>query len=88
MNKTSDANRNLLKYGLILALLGYTLYEFVMEYFSGNETGFTPVVFAIGLVILGGGTLFSGVLALRAWKVSQKEAAEALDAMEKEKTEE
>lgn len=85
MNNPTPATKNLLKYGIVLALFLYLLYSFVMEYISGTAEGFTPVVFIIGIVILGGGTLFSGVQALHAWKESQKEAAAAIDAMEDNK---
>lgn len=81
MNNPSPATRNLLKYGLVLALLVYLLYEFVMEYIRGTQ-GFTLPIFIIGLVILGGGCVFSGTLAARAWKESQEEAAAAIDAAE------
>ena len=84
MYPTSPTTRNLLKYGLIFALLAYTLYEFVVEYLSGNSAGFTPTVFAVGLVILGGGTLFSGRLALKAWQQSQAEAEAAINAQQEE----
>lgn len=82
MNNTTPATRNLMKYGVVLCLFLYLLYSFVTEYLAGTAEGFTPVVFIIGIVILGGGTLFSGVQALHAWKESQKEAAAAIDAAE------
>lgn len=82
MYNTSTATRNLLKYGIVFVLIAYTLYEFVAEYLGANSVGFTPTVFVIGLIILGGGTLFSGFLALRAWRESQAEAAAAIDAQE------
>ena len=87
MNQMNETNRNLLKNGIVFALLGYLLYQFVMEYLAGQSEGFTPLVFVIGLVILGGGTLFTGFLTLKAWKVSQAEAAAAIDAMEQARLE-
>ena len=81
MNNTSPATRNLLKYGIVLALFLYLTYSFVAEYLAGTM-GFTLPVFLIGIVILGGGTVFSGVLTLKAWRESQAEAAAALDAEE------
>ena len=81
MNNASPATRNLLKYGIVLALFLYLTYSFVSEYLAGTM-GFTLPVFIIGMVILGGGTVFSGVLTLKAWRESQAEAAAALDAEE------
>jgi len=82
MNNASPATRNLLKYGLVLALLLYILYSFVTEYLGGTTEGFTLPIFIIGLVILGGGSVFAGSLTLRAWRESQAEAAAAIDAAE------
>ena len=87
MNTMSDATRSLLKNGLVFAFLGYTLYEFVMEYFRGTSEGFEIWILILGLVILGGGTVFTGLLTLRAWKASQSEAAEAIEAQEQAKLE-
>ena len=87
MNTMTDATRGLLKNGLVFAFLGYTLYEFVTEYLRGTSEGFAPWIFILGLLILGGGTLFTGILTLRAWKASQSEAAEAIDAQERAKLE-
>ena len=55
MNNASAATRNLLKYGIVLALFLYLTYSFVTEYLAGT-TGFTLPVFIIGIVILGSGT--------------------------------
>ena len=90
MFNTSDASRNLLKYGLVLAFLLYYFYQFVREYFSGVE-GFTLPIFLVGLVIFGGGSIFVGSLTMKAWRESQAEAAKAIEeaeAAQQEETEE
>ena len=78
MNNSSPASRNLAKYGLLLAFFLYMLYEFVAEFLRGNSEGFTLPILLIGVVILGGGCAFAGVLTLRAWRESQAEAAAAI----------
>lgn len=78
MNNGSPASRNLAKYGLLLAFFLYMLYEFVAEFLRGNSEGFTLPILLIGVLILGGGCVFAGVLTLRAWRESQAEAAAAI----------
>ena len=78
MNNSSPASRNLVKYGLLLAFFLYMLYEFAAEFLRGNSDGFTLPIFLIGVLVLGGGCVFAGVLTLRAWRESQAEAAEAI----------
>ena len=82
MFPSSEATRSLLKYSVLFAYLAYLLYSFVTEYLRGESVGFTFPVFMIGVLVLGGGTVFLFVMTLRAWKRSQQEAAAAIDAKE------
>ena len=84
MYNASPASRNLLKNGIVLAFLAYLLYGFVKEYLAGTSEGFTPVIFFIGLAVLGGGCIFAGILTLKAWKDSMAEAAAAIGPDEEE----
>lgn len=72
-----NADRLLLKSGIVAAFLGYTGIEVALEFFSGKTEGFTFPLFLIAELILLVGLIFTCVLAYRSWKRGLDAAAQA-----------
>ena len=72
-----NADRLLLKAGIVAAFLGYSLIEVALEFFSGKTEGFTLPLFLIAEGILTAGLLLTCILGYRSWKRGQEAAAQA-----------
>ena len=63
-------------YGVAALYLAYLFYQIAKPYFTHDPYGPTPLQFALGTVILGGGAVALGFLAWRMYKVPLPEEPE------------
>ncbi len=82
--KVKNPSAMLFLHGIVILVVLYMLWQVVSAYLQGGEGAPSLAVVIIGSLLLLGGCVFVGIMALRLYKQSKEAATEELQAQEKQ----